>query len=100
MRISIFLAGALMVGVLSRAVTGLQVSRLVLCAVVTEDTASLRTARLWCTSWTFLVSTYRSGSISSVHMLEINVYTTERPVKGLSTQVVWCIFMIQAANQG
>jgi hypothetical protein len=35
----ILLVGALMIGVLCRVVTGLQASRLILCAAVTGDTA-------------------------------------------------------------
>jgi len=36
----------------------------------------------------------------NVHMQEVNVYMTERPVIGVFTQVIWFIFMIQPANQG
>jgi len=38
----VLLVGTLMIDVLCRTVTGLQASRLVLCAAVTEDTFSLQ----------------------------------------------------------
>jgi hypothetical protein len=43
----ILLAAALMIGVLRRTVTGLQVSCPVLCVVVTEDPGNLRSTGLW-----------------------------------------------------
>jgi hypothetical protein len=72
----ILLAGVLMIDVLSSAVTGLQVSRLVLCAVVTKNTVNLRTTGLW----------YHVLDLLGEHIpIRVN---TKRVQKQLNTQVL------------